>query len=120
MNKLEQQQPPRVGQSALTDCLGIFGWEDDNRILHNREVLRVGKWIVGEVCYESRTKGETNNYAAKSMLPGIKEYLDYYETRDEAKGRVERATRKWIADLVVYNATLTRPPGAKLKQSENL
>ena len=100
----EATKPPQCGQSALTGGLGIFEWEDDKRIFHSGEVLRVGKWIVVEVCYESRTKGETNNYAAKSMLPGLKEHLDYYKTSDEAKSRVERATKKWIADLAVHNA----------------
>lgn len=103
MNQNETPNPPQVGQSVLTDGLGVFEWEDDKRVFHSGEVLRVGKWIVGEVCYESRTKGETNNYAAKSMLPGLKEILDYYKTSEEAKSRVERATKKWIADLAVPN-----------------
>lgn len=101
MGNQEPIKSPQVGQSELTDGLGVFEWEDDKRIFHNGEMLRVGKWIVGEVCYESRTKEETNKYAAKSMLPGLKQHLDYYKTSDEAKIRVEIATKKWIANLSV-------------------
>lgn len=104
MSNHKPTQPPQTGQSELTDGLGIFVWEDDERIFHNGEVLRVGKWVVGEVCYESRTKVEMNKYAAKSMLPGLKKYLDYYKTIDEAKDRVERSTRRWFSDLVAPNA----------------
>jgi len=78
-----------------------YTWEGDKRIFHNGELLRAGKWIVGEVCYESRTKGENKHYAAKSMLPGLKNHLDYYETMDEAKARVERATKNWIDGLFI-------------------
>ena len=79
----------------------VFEWELDKRIFHNGDVLRVGKWVVGEVCYESRTKGETQNYAAKTMLPGLKPTLDHYATSDLAKERVERAIVFWINALYV-------------------
>lgn len=81
--------------------LNIFEWENDTRIFRNGQVLRVGEWVVGEVCHETRPKGENNNYAAKSYLPGLKETLDYYETIDQAKNRVESATKKWISKLYI-------------------
>jgi hypothetical protein len=76
-------------------------WETDTRLFQNGQYLIIGAWKVGYVEYRSRSQGETNNYAAISYLPGLKEILDYYKTQDEAKKRVESASLRWISKLYV-------------------
>lgn len=76
-----------------------FRWEKATGPWASGEVLVAGKWAVGSAGYASRSKGDTKNYAARSRLPGLKEVLDYFETMDEAKARVERATAYWIRNL---------------------
>lgn len=77
-----------------------FNWVNDTRLFHKGIVLFVGKWMIGAVCWEGGLKGETKHYAAKSLLPGLKQHLDKYETEQEAKDRVEKATKYWIKELL--------------------
>lgn len=87
------------GASALSVELGSFEWKPATGPFSSGEVLYVGKWPVGSVIWESRSKGDTANWAAKSRLPGLKDLLDYYETTEKAKNRVEKSARYWFTKL---------------------
>ena len=63
-------------------------------------VLVVGKWTVGNVYYDgSRNKDDPKKYIATSSLPGLKKVLDYFDDEEQAKQRVEKATRYWLSKL---------------------
>lgn len=106
MNKINEEQKQDENQAIdhkLSISIGAFIWENNVDAFNNSELLYIGRWVVGEVCYESLSKNE-NYFAAKSMLPGLKRHLYYYKTKEEAKSRVEAATKRWLIDLAISSA----------------
>ena len=72
-------------------------WEIDQRQYASGEVLYLGPWPVGEAQYDGTTaKGSRDKYRASCKLPGIAPGLGLYETREQAKARVERAVLAWL------------------------
>jgi hypothetical protein len=86
-------------EAPLDRMVSGFLWKPATGPWASGDVLYVGKWPVGSAAYASSSKGDTKNYVARSRLPGLKEVLEYFETMDEAKERVERATRYWLREL---------------------
>jgi hypothetical protein len=77
----------------------MMEWKPATGPFASGEVLYLGKWPVGSVNWVSGSKGETKNYGAFSKLPGLKQLLDKFEKEEDAKARVEKATRYWLSKL---------------------
>jgi hypothetical protein len=96
-------------EDPLDRMVSGFLWKPATGPWASGDVLYVGKWPVGSAAYASSSKGDTKNYVARSRLPGLKEVLEYFETMDEAKERVERATRYWLRELSANDGAKARP-----------
>lgn len=71
-------------------------WEIDQQPYANGEVLYLGPWPVGGAHYDATTaKGSRDKYRASCKLPGIAG-LGLYETREQAKERVEQVVTAWL------------------------
>ena len=64
------------------------------------DVCYLGKWQVGHVYYDGGTsKDQQEKYVAKCFLPGVKEKLGHFMTKDLAYGRVETFISIWLSGL---------------------
>lgn len=77
-----------------------FQWEPNTGRFSHGEWLRVGRVIVGSAGYYAyASKGDPVTYVCNILLPGIKAAPDKYATLDEAKARLEKQVRTWLAWL---------------------
>lgn len=102
-NKPETPSEAAGGASELTVGLGEFRWVDDTGPWANGKNCYLGKWRIGKVAWTSRSKGDTEHEGAFMYLPGLKDCLGYFASQEEAKARVERAARYWVANLNTPN-----------------
>jgi hypothetical protein len=61
------------------------------------EHLYLGRWRVGGTFYNAcRDKDDQNVWGAACRLPGLKDVLWHFVTREEAKAKVEKAVKHWM------------------------
>ena len=71
-------------------------WLKQQTRYSDSHVCMLGKWIVGSVYYDGMvTKGDPCVYKATCLLPGIKDILGHYQSREEAKAVVEKSVMHW-------------------------
>ena len=64
-----------------------------------------GKRRVGAEFYDGSAPQGGPKHAATCRLPGIKDNLGHFETAEEAQAMVEKATRYWIKEAGLGEAS---------------
>lgn len=77
-----------------------FKWLIRSGTYTSWSILKLGKWSVGSVMYDSCTsQGDPKKYKASCSLPGIKPTLGHFVDEESAKAAVEQAVDYWLRKI---------------------
>jgi hypothetical protein len=70
-------------------------WEPDLALYANGDYGRLGSYAVFYVSWNSGSR-DLGDWKLNCMLPGIKNVLGYYKTKEEAKEYAQKVLTHWI------------------------